>query len=78
MNRTALKDLIYGGIEEMTQNPRLFYNSSIGMQYSHWTEAGKENLAEFMNYIAAEMAKCRELEDNQRAKDMVIKELKTQ
>ena len=78
MNRSALKDLMYGGIEEMTQNPRLFYRSSVGKEYSHWTEAGKENLNEFMNYMAQEMAKCREIEDDNRAKEMVLKELKSQ
>ena len=78
MNRQALKDLLYGGIEEMTQNARLFYRSSVGKEYSHWTEDGKENLSEFMNFMAQEMAKCRETEDDRRAKEMVIKELKTQ
>lgn len=78
MNRQALKDLLYGGIEEMTQNPRLYYQSSVGKEYSHWTDTGKENLSEFMNYMAQEMAKCRQIEDDQRAKDMVLKELKVQ
>lgn len=77
MNRAALKDLMYGGIEEMTQNPRLFYSSSIGVQYSHWTESGKENLAEFMNYMAAEMAKCKQVEDEERSKQLVLRELKS-
>ena len=78
MNRQALKDLLYGGIEEMTQNPKLFYRSSVGKEYSNWTEEGQANLAEFMNYMAAEMAKCRQVEDDRRAKEMVLKELKTQ
>ena len=78
MNRQALKDLLYGGIEEMTQNPRLFYRSSVGKEYSHWTEAGKDNMTEFMNYMAQEMSKCREIEDDNRAREMVLKELKTQ
>ncbi len=77
MNRQALKDLMYGGIEEMTQNPRLFYRSSVGKEYNSWTEEGHKNLAEFMNYIAAEMANCRRIEDDNRAKEMVLKELKS-
>jgi hypothetical protein len=77
MNRQALKDLLYGGIEEMTQNPRLYYRSSVGKEYSHWTDAGKENVSEFMNYMAQEMAKCRQVEDDNRAKEMVLKELKS-
>jgi hypothetical protein len=75
MDRRALKDLMYGGIEEMTQNPKLYYSSSIGAHYSRWTDTGKENLAEFMNLIASEMAKCRAVEDEERSRQMVLKEL---
>ena len=76
MNRAALKDLMYGGIEELTQNSRFYYSSSIGSNYNHWTDLGKENLFDFMSMIAAEMYKCRQQEDEQRGRDMVMKELK--
>ncbi len=75
MDRQALKDLLYGGIEEMTKNQKLYYNSSIGAHYNHWTEDGKKNLSEFMNMIACEMAKCRQIEDEERSKQLVLKEL---
>ena len=77
MNRAALKELMYGGIEELTQNSKFYYNSSIGSNYNHWTDAGKENLSEFMNMIAVEMHKCRQQEDEQRSRDLVLKELKS-
>jgi hypothetical protein len=77
VDKQALKDLLYGGIEEMTQNSRLYYHSSIGTSYSHWTEAGAKNLAEFLNLMAGEMARCRVDADMQRSKDMVMKELKS-
>jgi hypothetical protein len=77
MNRAALKDLVYGGIEEMSQNSRLYYNSSIGSNYNHWTDLGKENVVEFLNMVAGEMYKCRQIEDEQRSRDMVLKELKS-
>lgn len=77
MNREALKDLMYGGIEEMTQNPRMFYKSSVGKGYSHWTEAGKQNLTEFMEYMADEMARCKQVEDEDRSKQLVLRELKS-
>lgn len=75
MDRSALKDLLYGGIEELTQNKKYYYNSSIGAHYNHWTEQGAKELTEFMNLMAAEIAKCRVAEDEQRSKDMVMKEL---
>jgi hypothetical protein len=75
MERRALKDMIYGSIEEMLQNNRYYYHSSIGSHYSHFTEEGKKNLGEFLDIIAFEMRKCRDLEDEQRSKDLVMKEL---
>lgn len=75
MERRALKDMLYGGIEEMLQNNRYYYHSSIGPNYSHFTDEGKKNLTEFLDMIAFEMKKCREAEDEQRSRDLVMKEL---
>ena len=76
MERRALKELMYGSIEELMQNTRYYYYSSIGQQYSHWTEAGRQALNEYLDLISHQMYKCREEEDNQRSKDLVMKELK--
>ena len=75
MERRALKDMLYGGIEEMIQNNRYYYHSSIGSNYSHFTDEGKKNLAEFLDMVAFEMKKCRDAEDEQRSRELVIKEL---
>lgn len=77
MDRKALKDLMYGSIDEMLQNSRFYYHSSVGANYSHFTEEGKKNLTEFFDIIAFEMRKCRDAEDVQRSKDLVMKELKS-
>lgn len=77
MDRHALKDLIYGGMEELTQNSKYYYNSSVGTQYNHWTDQGKENLIGFIDMMASEIIKCRIAEDEQRSKDMVMKGLKS-
>lgn len=77
MERRALKEIMYGSIEELMQNSRYYYYSSIGAQFSHWTDDGKKALAEYMDMISFEMRKCREEEDNQRSKDLVMKELKS-
>jgi hypothetical protein len=77
MERRALKELMYGSIEELMQNTRYYYYSSIGPQYSHWTEAGKEALNEYMDIVSFQMKKCRDAEDEQRSRDLVMKELKS-
>ena len=45
MERRALKEMMYGSIEELMQNSRYYYYSSIGAQFSHWTDEGKKALA---------------------------------
>jgi hypothetical protein len=75
MERQALKELMYGGIEELLKNSRYYYHSSIGPGYSHFTDEGKKNLAEFLDIVAHEMKKCRDAEDEQRSRELVIKEL---
>lgn len=75
MDRQALKDLMYGGLEEIISNGRYYYSSSIGSNYNHFTDAGKENVAKFMEMMASEMFKCRQEEDIKRSKDLVMKEL---
>lgn len=77
MERRALKEVMYGSIEELMQNSKYYYYSSIGPQYSYWTEAGRTALNEYMDMIAHQIKKCQEEEDIQRSKDLVIKELKS-
>jgi hypothetical protein len=77
MERAALKELMYGAIEEMMKNSKYYYHSSIGANYSHWTDTGKENLHEFLEMISYEVAKTRIAEDEQRSRDLVMKELKS-
>jgi hypothetical protein len=77
MERRALKELMYGSIEELMQNSKYYYYSNIGSQYSHWTEDGRKALNDYMDMIAYQIKKCQEEEDIQRSKDLVIKELKS-
>lgn len=76
MEKAAIKDLIYGGIEEIVRNNRYYYHSSVGGNYSHFTEDGKEAISEFMNIMAYKIRSAEEADLERRAKDMVLKELK--
>jgi hypothetical protein len=76
MQKGAIKDLCYGGLEELLNNNRYYYHSSVGAGYSHLTEEGKEAVVEFMNMIAWKIKEANDLDLDQRAKKQVLDQLK--
>jgi hypothetical protein len=48
----------------------------MGKNYSHFTDEGKSVLQEFVSDIAVYITEAENVELDQRAKDMVLKELK--
>lgn len=76
MDRQAVKELMYGGIMELMRNRHYFYHSTVGAEYSHWTEEGQKALTEYMHLIGYKMLQAEEAELDKRAKDMVLKNLK--
>ena len=76
MDRAAVKDFMYGGIAELMNNRNYFYWSSVGSNYSHFTDEGKVALAEFMALVGPKMKEAEEQALDKRAKEMVLKELK--
>lgn len=77
MEKQAIKDLMYGGINEMMQNRRYYYRSSVGKNYSHWTEEGKVAMEKFVHDMTQYVWDAEENALDKRAKDMVLKELKS-
>jgi hypothetical protein len=78
MDKAALKDLVYGGVEEMIQNRKYYYSSSVSRDYCHFTDEGKEALVEFMSIMAYQIRRAEEQDLDQRAKQQVIENLKQQ
>lgn len=76
MHKSAIKDLVYGGLEELMNNNRYYYHSSVGAGYSHLTEDGKDAVVEFMNLMAWKIKEANEIDLDRRAKDQVLAELK--
>jgi hypothetical protein len=76
MDKAAVKDLIYGGVNELIHNGKYYYHSSVGPEYCHFTDVGKVAISEFMNQMAITMYKVDAAELDKRAKDMVINGLK--
>lgn len=76
MQKDAIKDLVYGGIEEIINNRKYYYASSVGFGYNHFTEEGKEALCEFMDLMAYKIREAEQEDLNSRAKQQVINGLK--
>jgi hypothetical protein len=76
MEKEAVKDLMFGGISELMKNKHFYYFSSIGPQYCHWTEEGKEALHAYMELMAFKFHEAEQELLNKRAKELVIKGLK--
>lgn len=77
MDKQAIKELMYGGLKEIMNNNRYYYKSSVGKHYSNFTAIGKETVNEFVQDIAGYITEAENAELDQRAKDIVMKELKS-
>lgn len=67
---------IYAGLFEIVKDRDLYYHSSVGRDYSHLTDRGKEALAKWMNVMAWEMIELEKAELDARAKKLMWEELK--
>jgi len=76
MRRETLKDSLYGGLVEITKNPRFYRFSPISKEYCYFTEEGKEEIIEWINNHAKEIATAEEILLQERAKKLVLDELK--
>lgn len=76
MEKGAIKDLIYGGVEEILRNRNYYYQSSVGKDYSHLTDAGKEAIVQFMDLMAWKVREAEEADLERRAKEQVMNALK--
>jgi predicted GIY-YIG superfamily endonuclease len=76
MEQLALKDTLYAGIHALAENRRYYHHSSVGSDYSSWTDEGTQAVAEYTKIMVELMQAEEERSLNKRAKDLVIKGLK--
>lgn len=76
MDKGSVKDLTYGGLMELINNSRYYYKSSVGKDYSHFTDAGKQAVTEYIEIMAWQMLQAHEADLERRAKDQVLNALK--
>ena len=74
--KQAIKDVLYGGMLELSHNREYFYRSSVGARYSHWTEEGRKELLNLLEQTTQDMLEVEEELIKDRAKDMFVEKLK--
>jgi hypothetical protein len=77
MEKAAVKDLIYGGLEEIINNRKYYYASDVAFGYNHFTAEGRQSICEFMELMAYKIRESEQDDLNSRAKQQVIDQLKT-
>ena len=77
MEKGAVKDIFYGGIEEIIANRRYYYHSSVGEKYSHFTDEGQEAVIEFVNAMAFKIRAAEEADLERRAREQTLAALKS-
>ena len=76
MDKSAVKDLIFGGLHELMKNRNYYYYSSVGQTYSHWTDEGKEALVDYMNVMGWKLKEAEEADIRKKAKELTMNALK--
>jgi hypothetical protein len=77
MDRQAVKDLVYGGLSEISRNSKYYYASGVGSSYNHLTDDGRVAVGEFIEEMIRILHKTEQELLDKRAKEMVIAGLKT-
>lgn len=77
MEKQAIKEIMYGSINELMHNKKFYYRSSVGRQYSHWTDEGKQALMDHVEMITAYIYDAEENDLDNRSKDILLKTLKS-
>lgn len=77
MDNALLKDLVYAGLTELVQNKKYYYHTTIGMNYCHLTDEGKEAIIDLVNMLAPHIIEAKHRELDEHAKNMVMDGLKS-
>lgn len=76
MDKAAIKSFIYGGIEELLHDKKFYYYSSIGADYSYFTDEGKVAVMALLDMVAWKMREAENEDLDARAKQQVLDTLK--
>lgn len=75
-NNKVLIKQVYSGLLDILHNDMLYHNSYVGIEYCHLTEEGQQEIVKWINIVAPHMISQENKELDERAKQLVVKELK--
>ena len=75
MRSKDAEKMIIGSIKELVKDRQYFYYSTVGPDYCHLTEEGKNAIIDMINVLGSRMLIAIEKEDIERSKQIVLSEL---
>ena len=76
MEKPAIKEFLYGSLSEILRNKNYYYMGH-SADYSHLTDQGDAAVRDLINLICWQIVKADEADLDRRAKELVMKELKS-
>jgi len=76
MKTQDVEKLLIGSIKELLQDPKYFYQSTVGPDYCHLTQAGNDVILETVNILGSRLLFATMQEDVERSKQLVLDNLK--
>lgn len=76
MRSKDVEKMIVGSIKELLTDPKYFYHSTVGTEYCHLTDQGKDAILDVVNILGPRFIKAIAEEDIERSKQLVLNELK--
>lgn len=76
LKRSMNKDIVYGSLMELSRNNRVWYESSIGAEYSHLTDDGKTAIVHVIEEMFRGLQRIHAEELKEEAKKQMLEELK--
>jgi hypothetical protein len=77
IRRSMNKDIVYGALMELSQNEKVWHESSVSPEYSHLTEDGKDAIIHVIEEMFRGLQTIHKQEIKEEAKRQTIKALKS-
>ena len=72
----AHKDVVYGALQELTKNSKLWRSSPVGREYCHLTESGREVIVDLVQDLLRTIDILERKALDERAKEITFETLK--
>jgi|TARA_R110000803_G_scaffold172119_2_gene235039 hypothetical protein len=76
MDKPLLRLTVYAALLDLVSDPDYYYHSSVGKEYSHFSDKGKQAIVDFVEIFAHTMLEVKHEEDIERSKGILLSELK--